>query len=347
MASTASQLGPDSQPTIWGGFTALPENTSALKACRRYARSLTRPNTPSASLASPLVLHGPVGTGKSALVHALVREVTSNPAGLTVQVVAASEIPRPKDDTPTGDLLDLHAADLLIVEDLQHLSNRTARVFCRLLDHRAVRRKLTVVTATHGPAGLPHLPRRLTSRLAAGLVVQLEPLSAASRRVFVTELAERRNVRLTADALDWLAGRATGGGLRPLIGSVEQLHTLTRGTTRVQPLDAPAVRGLLVDRPSAPSAEPVHDIVSRVSATFGVVPRDVLGTGRQRAILIPRQVAMYLAREVGKLSLAQVGTAFGGRDHTTVLHACRKVAEAIKVDAKLKRTIRDLKAVLT
>jgi chromosomal replication initiator protein len=82
-----------------------------------------------------------------------------------------------------------------------------------------------------------------------------------------------------------------------------------------------------------------------VAAAFGVRPRDVLGSCRQRAVLVPRQVAMYLAREVGRLSLPAIGAAFG-RDHTTVLHACRKVAEAVKADPKLRRTVRELKAEL-
>lgn len=336
----------DSSPATWGSFIALPENASALTAARRLAQALAQSLAVSPTLASPRVFHGPTGTGKSALVQALVRDVTADAAGLTVQVVAAAEVPRPADDAPGDELAELRTADLLVVEDVQHLHQRAAGVLCRLLDHRAARRKPTVVTASRGPAGLAQLPRRLTSRLAAGLVVQLEPLTPAGRRVLLEQLAGRKKLRLADDAVDWLAGRATGGGFRPLAGLVEQLRALATGRT-TGPLDAAAVRELLAGSQPTSRDEPVRAIVDRVAAAFGVKPRDVVGTCRQRTVLVPRQVAMYLARQAGKLSLMQVGAAFGGRDHTTVLHACRRVEEAIRADAKLKRTVRDLMAELT
>ena len=149
-------------------------------------------------------------------------------------------------------------------------------------------------------------------------------------------------MRLADDALDWLADRPTGGGVRPLLGDLEKLKVLARGV--VGSLDADAVRELLADG-GASGASPVERIVGRVAAAFGVTVRDVLGKSRLRDVLVPRQVAMYLAREVAKLSLPRVGAAFG-RDHTTVLHACRKVADAVKRDAKLKRIVRELRAEL-
>src|SRR2546423_1222119 len=98
----------------------------------------------------------------------------------------------------------------LVLEDVQRLTERAADAACDLIDRRAARRKALVVTAGAGPAALTHLPRRLTSRLAAGLVVQLEPLGVASRRTILDAAAKMRNVRIAPDALDWLAGR--GGG---------------------------------------------------------------------------------------------------------------------------------------
>ncbi len=343
MFSPGSQLGVGVPPTSWGEFVALPENDSALRAVRRLARSLTRPGR--AVGPTPLVLHGPPGTGKSLLVRSLVRKLPSAPTGRTVQVIAAAELPRPAADKPeTAEaFVDLLESDFLAVEDLQHLPERLAGVLCRLLDHRAGRRLATVLTGNDGPAGLGHLPRRLTSRLAAGLVVQLEPLTVAARRTLLERLVRKATLRLTDDALDWLAARTTGGG-RPLAGAVETLKTVARGV--VGSLDAAAVRELLADGQPTSRSDRVRRIVERVSAAFGVKSKDVLGPCRQRSVLVPRQVAMYLAREAAKLSLPAVGAAFG-RDHTTVMHACRKVAEAIQGDAKLKRTVRELKAELS
>ncbi len=327
----------------WGEFVALPENEAALRAVRRLASGLVRLTR--AAVPNPLVLHGPPGTGKSLLVRTLLQKLAASPAGQTARVLPAAELPRAPADQSDDGLADLHACDLLAVEDLQHLSGRLAGVLCRVLDHRADRRRPTVLTASAGPAGLKHLPRRLTSRLAAGLVVQLEPLTAAGRRVLVERLARKLALRLTDDAFDWLAARATGGGARPLIGQVEQLRTLARGV--VGSLDSDAVRELLAGSQLTSRGGPVERIVERVAASFGVSAKDVLGTCRQRSALVPRQVAMYLAREVARQSLPAIGAAFGGRDHTTVLHACRKVAEALKADPKLRRAIRELTAELT
>jgi chromosomal replication initiator protein len=339
-----SQLGVGVPSASWGEFVALPENDSALRAVRRLARSLTRLGR--AVGPTPLVLHGPPGTGKSLLVRTLIQALTAAPTGPTARVVAAAELPRPTADQPDAAeaFADLLGSDLLAVEDVQHLPERLAGTLCRLIDHRAGRRLATVLTAAAGPAGLKHLPRRLTSRLAGGLVVQLEPLAATARRTLLDRLARRAALRLTDDALDWLAARSTGGGARQLTGSVETLKTVARDL--VGSLDAEAVRELLADGQLTSGRDRVQGIVERVAATFGVKPRDVLGPGRQRSVLVSRQVAMYLAREAAKLSLPAVGAAFG-RDHTTVLHACRKVAGAIQGDAKLKRTVRELKAELS
>lgn len=319
----------------WGEFAVLPETVSAVRAARRVAGCLTRPGRPVPP--NPLVLHGPPGVGKTMLVGALARKLIDHPKAIAVRVVPARELPTSAADA--DELTELNDCDLVAVEDVQHLPVRSAGELCRLLDRRAARRRPTVLTATAGPAGLTRLPRRLTSRLAAGLVIQLEPLAPASRRTLLERLAKKRNLRLTGDALDWLAKQVTGGGARPLVGQVERLRSLTRG--KAKELNAAAVRRLLKDdAPAGPGT--VKRIIDRVAAAFGVKPKDVTGSCRQRAVLVPRQVAMYLTREVAKLSLPQIGAAFG-RDHSTVLHAIRKVEAAMKDDAKLRATVRTLK----
>lgn len=323
-------------PTTWGDCVRLPENAAGVLAARRLARAVADPGRP--AVPSPLVLHGPPGTGKSLIVRTLMAKLS---AGLTGRMLPARDLPTDDDD---GELADLEAADVLAIEDIHHLPARSVADVCRLLDGRANRRRPTVVTASAGPAELTALPRRLTSRLTGGLVVPLDPLSAESRRVLVGRHAARRKLVLTPDALDWLAARPTGGGVRPLLGAVERLSVLARGAA--ESLGPADVRKLLETPDAADGPRRVDAIVRRVAAAYRVSSADLLGYGRLRTVVVPRHVAMYLAREVVKLSLPKLGAAFGGRDHTTILYACRRVATLVAADPETAQLVRRLRAEL-
>ncbi len=200
------------------------------------------------------------------------------------------------------------------------------------------------MTASAGPSRLAHLPQRLTSRLAAGLVIQLDPLAAPSRRVILAEVATITGVRLTADALDWLAEQTTGGGVRTTLGLLQNLAQVAKAFPG--PLARADVQQTLAETGQPTSAATdVSRIVGRVAAAFGVSEKELLGPSRLRSVMRPRQVAMYLARELTGLSLPRLGAAFG-RDHTTVLHACRKVAAEIEDDAALANKVSDLRSAL-
>jgi chromosomal replication initiator protein len=191
---------------------------------------------------------------------------------------------------------------------------------------------------------LTHLPRRLTSRLAAGLVIALNPLSAASRRAILTDAAAAKGVRLTTDALDLLAQQATGGGVRAALGLLQNLAQIAGSFPG--PLGRAEVEQVLTNagQPTSVGCD-VPAIIKRVAAAFGVTERELLGASRLRGVLRPRQVAMYLVRELTGLSLPRIGAAFA-RDHTTVLHACRKVEGELEGDAALARQVSDLRAAL-
>lgn len=310
-------------------FVLLPENRSAVLALRRLGRRLGPHRS-----AFVLLLHGPPGTGKSHLADDLLEW-----AAPRVAVVR-----RDAADWAVGDEADLGEArgcDLLIVEDLQHLPARAAGAFAALLDHRAARGLTTLLTASRGPAELENLSARLASRLSGGLIVGLRPLGLASRRRFLKQRAAARHVALRPDVLDWLARQTPGSG-RQLLAALEQVRALA--ATLPAPPEVAAVRAYLEGQ-LAGRRLTVEGITERVGFAFRVEPKLIRGRDRQPGILWPRQVSMYLARAMTPMSLAQIGSYFG-RDHTTVRHACQKVADVMAADIEAAGRVRELEAEL-
>jgi chromosomal replication initiator protein len=315
-------------PDAWGELLLAPENRSAVRAAERLVNALAKERT---RFARPLVFHGPTGCGKSALVRAVVRRVIDGERSRTAQVVPASELPR-----EASEIADLRACDLLAIEDVQHLKPTDEETFRVLLDTRSASCKPTLVTAHTGPASL-ELPLRLTNRLAGGLVVRLDPFGLTALKRFAVWYSSRHHLRLTSDAADWLARSADG--LRPLAGLIDTLRTT--GSARNRELSAPQVRELLAD--PLPPTPLLERITRTVGQAFRVKAKELVGTSRLRTVLIPRHVAMYLAREVAKLPLAVIGEHFGGRDHSTVLNAVRKIAAAMQADEELAGRVRELR----
>jgi chromosomal replication initiator protein len=315
-------------------WVSLPENCSAERAVGRVADALRRERIRSAL--NPLVLHGPAGSGKSHLVHALIAHISPHAADRTIAVIAAREFVPPGDEPPPS----VAEADLTIVEDLQHLPALAVERFTQLVDRCQARDHQLVTTSTVGPAQLTGLPNRLTTRLSSGLVVRLYPLSLDSRRIFLRERASRRGLNLSPDVLEWLANHLPGSG-RQLDGAISRLATLTELSRA--PLTVETIAEQF--RAEADAGRPtVEHIAQRVGRYYRIDPEQLQSADRRRHALLPRQVSMYLARRLTPLSLQQIGAYFGGRDHSTVLHACRKVEDALTRDAALSGAVRQLQA---
>jgi chromosomal replication initiator protein len=315
----------------------VPENRSGLLAVERVAASI---RSRSVRRSTPLYLHGPAGSGKSLLVSALAEEVQS-PQAAVVTVAAAefATLSGAQQDADRADrLLQLEQSDLLIIEDLQHLPRAAAETLAGLFDYRSAARSQIVLTASVGPCHLD-LPARLTSRLASGLVVRLEPLQAPSRLAILEERAQRHQLAVSREVLAWLADRLTGGG-RQLDGALARLEALSR--MHRGRLDMVTVSAYFREQVAA--ARPTMErIVERVGVYFHVAPRQIQSSRRLRQVMLPRQVSMYLARQLTDLSLEQIGRYFGGRDHSTVLYACRKLHKALAHDVLLSGAVRQLR----
>ncbi len=319
-------------------WVSLPENQLACFAVQRVVEGVSQRRARCS--VNPLFLHGPSGTGKSHLVSALVQKATVDCPDLVVATLAVDQIEAAGQDEEDG-LASALQADLVIVEDLQHLSGRVIEPLVRLIDRCQSRQRQLVVTATLGPAELTDLPGRLTSRLASGLVVGLLPLSPASRLLFLTDRARRSNLRPSREVLEWLAENLPGSG-RILEGALGRLKTLAR----TQPELTVAVVSENFQTEAQAHRPTMERIARSVSEYFQVETRQLQSRDRSRDTLLPRQIGMYLARQLTGLSLEQIGDYFGGRDHSTVLHACRKVEQALGQDGAVSGAVRRLHAEL-
>jgi chromosomal replication initiator protein len=281
-------------------------------------------------------------------VSGLVEDVLQRAPQSVVSVVAAKEIAAPAilpEMNPldeTDGLRQWKTSDLLIVEDLQHLPKSSGDVLAHLIDSCQVRQVPVAVTASVAPRELD-VDLRLSSRLTGGLVVELQSLGVSSRLAILQQKAQERQLAVRREVLTWLAEHLIASG-RELEGAVTRLELLSR-TSRCL-LDVPSV--VCHFQEEAKAGQPsIERIVQKVSGHFHI-PRSELSSGtRNRKVVLPRQLGMYLSRRLTDLSLQEIGTHFGGRDHTTVLHACRKVETALSHDAVLAGTVQQLRAELS
>jgi chromosomal replication initiator protein len=309
-----------------------PEHRPAWQALRRLTAGVQR-----GIGHVPLALHGTTGTGKTHLVNGIVERLigTSEKSAITE---AAAELGRELLLPPVerrAQVRELLHADLLIVEDLQHLPPAASDELAYIIDHRQARRKSNIITANIGPAGWNVSPR-LASRLVGGLVVGIPMLRPESRRAVAAAVCRERNIDVTPEVLDWLARH--GGGLRPMLGDINRLEALAKITPGT--LTLPVVLDALTE-PVSDGPQLLDRLSAKVEQRFRVPHKMLVGPSRLKNVVWPRQLVMHLAREAG-MSLADIGAYFGNRDHTTVGHAIEKVRGELTKDAELREWLKSV-----
>lgn len=336
-------------------FIAGPENQLAGAAARAVIDSDTM-----LSSISPLVLYGPAGCGKSHLAQGIAfhwRRVRRSARG--VVYMSASDwspkvlplkrfLARPEAEAtdaqeaiPAERQRTTYDIDLLIVEDVHQLRQTPASLahFRAVFDELSARGVPLVFTSRVPPKEIKSWPHDLRARLQSGMLVPIAPPAEAARHALLRAMAELWQIRLTPAAAERLAVGLAEPAPR-LLTSLAKLCADVAGLQRPISEDD-AVRFL--SRQQVQATVELPQIGKAVLRKFGLQLNDLTGKSRRRHIVAARSVLMYLARELTTHSFAGIGRYCGGRDHTTTLHNCRKIAEQINSDAQLRQTIDELR----
>ena len=294
---------------------------------------------------NPLFLYSGVGLGKTHLLHAIGN--AAHQQGLQVMYVSSEEF--------TNDLINsirthnttafrerYRKMDVLLIDDIQFIAGKesTQEEFFHTFNTLYGQNKQIVMTSDRPPKAMVTLEERLRSRFEWGLSVDIQPPDFETRTAILRSKAERSGRQVPPEILETIA-RQVQSNIRELEGALTRV--LAFADFSGQPISTQLVSTALADLlPQRSSIEP-NQVVSAVATAFGITNERLIGRDRTREIALPRQVAMYLLREVANISLPQIGQALGGRDHTTVMYACDKVADLLERDDHFRRQVMQIR----
>ena len=298
---------------------------------------------------NPLFLHGPPGLGKTHLLGSVANYLNRHSPQLTVHYTTAESFTNEFVSSLNGSAIDAfkqryRGADVLLIDDVQFLQGkaRTADEFFHTFNALYEGGAQLVLTADRVPAELRDLADRLRDRFEWGLTVPLEPPDLATRLVFLGNLAKEQAGQLPPDALRALASK-TAPNLRVLKGALTRVVAISSLTS--SPVTTASVENALpAETIAAPASKALEarQVQEAVATRLGFTVDELLSPTRTAPIARARQLAMYLTRQLTDLSLPAIAGAFNRRDHTTVLHAIRRVERSALEDASVSRTLEEL-----
>jgi chromosomal replication initiator protein len=300
---------------------------------------------------NPLFICGPPGLGKTHLLHSIANYVTAYGAGATVRYTTAEAFTNHFIGSLRGKGVEAFKAayrgvDVLLVDDVQFLQDKaqTEQEFFHTFNALHQAGAQIVLTSDSLPRDLGALELRLRERFEAGLVTDVRAPDPATRLAILSKRVQQDDVgTIDPAALALLADRVTDN-VRTLEGALVRVVAFGSLTGRpvTAELAAEVLAGLYPDPHKRTSAPTVAEIQARTAEAFGISVEVLVSASRVGAVAWPRQIAMYLARELTAQSLPAIGHAFGGRNHTTVLHACRRAAERMAADPEAFEVVRSL-----
>ncbi len=294
---------------------------------------------------NPLFLYGGVGLGKTHLLHAIGNYVLDRDPEINVLYVSSEKF--------TNDMINAirrqqteefrmryRNIDVLLIDDIQFIAGKegTQEEFFHTFNTLHSAAKHIVISSDKPPKAILTLEERLRSRFEWGLIADVQPPDLETRTAILRTKADQMNVGVPDDVIDFLAHKVQSN-IRELEGSLNRVAAFAE--LHGIPISVEMATSTLADLLGNVRRRRItpDQIIVAVSEHFGVDIRVIQGRGRSRKIVVPRQVAMYLLREETECSLVDIGKLLGGRDHTTVMHGCDRIAEEINADTRLRNEV--------
>jgi chromosomal replication initiator protein len=334
IAPSAPRLHPDYS---FDNFVVGPCNRLAHASCIAISQN---PGT----IYNPLFLHGSVGLGKTHLLHAVCHDFRQKHNGLSIQFLSCEQFVNgfisAIEEGRLSEFQNQHRkVDVLIIDDVQFLREReqSQEEFFHTFNALYNNRRQIVLTADCAPGQLPSLEERLTSRFKWGLVARLDPPSYETRIAIVKKKAHLRDIKLPEGIAELIAEHVQSN-IREIEGALTILYATAQ--TAGQPITAELARQALgIQQTAVPRSVTMADIIQAVSREFDIRVTDLQSKKRSQSIALPRQICMYLGRRLTRHSLEEIGGHLGGRDHSTVLHACSKIEDIYQSDNRIRTRI--------
>ncbi len=330
-------------------FVVGKSNELAFNAAQTLAAAVGQPN---GGGFNPLFLHGPTGLGKTHLMHAIGQSVLARMAAVKVIYLSAEKfmvefLAALRARETIAFKQHLRSCDLLMIDDVQFIAGKesTQEEFFHTMNEIIGAGRFLVISADRSPQNLEGIESRICSRLAWGLVADINPADYELRyNILRAKLAAHPSASVPDAVVEYLA-RKMVANVRELEGALNRVIAYANLMGRTVDLDF--TRDVLADVLRAHARKlTIDDIQRRVAEHYRLKLSDLVSARRAREVARPRQVAMYLAKQLTPRSYPEIGRRFGGRDHTTVLHAVRRIEELRATDHELDRDIDHLRRVL-
>jgi chromosomal replication initiator protein len=312
-----------------------------------HAASLAVAETP-AKAYNPLFIYGGVGLGKTHLMHAIGHYIAHNNANLTISYVTSEKFTNElinsiRDDNPAAFRNKYRKIDVLLIDDIQFLAGKesTQEEFFHTFNTLYEANKQIIISSDRPPKSIPTLEDRLRSRFEWGLITDIQAPDFETRIAILRKKAQQEGLEVPDETINYIADKIHSN-IRELEGALIRIVAFASLTNRaITPeMAAEVLKDILP--PSKPKVITIGLIQKVVADSYKIKFDDLKAKKRTRAIAFPRQIAMFLSRELTDLSLPKIGDEFGGRDHTTVLHACEKITREMEQDLELQNSIKNL-----